>query len=304
MAGYDADAITSLLNGATDPITLTLLAPKSSLSDKDIKFNSTKVVELPVSASSVLKVSGVSIPKIDVGTSVKGVLPGMAIQAIRIPNGSQYDDLSTAQFIKVLAETDDIEGRLVNLVPSDYQKVAPTLKVYPPALGGSMSELGFLCESAGGALVVKNVEDYSDLSGISSGFKLLEVTYEEADDSTRSGSPSTPEELDALLKRSSGCDRYMVFGGLSATLGGDEKVTIPLSPGKLGMVFKGTPAVLTGIKETSQILGKGYGVGVGMVVTEAIIAGEKFENPSTTQLTSALVANATSDDRQITLASL
>lgn len=304
MVGHDTDAITSLLNGASDPITLTLLAPKSTLSDKDIKFGSTRVVELPLAASSLLKISGESIPKIDVGTSVKGILPGMAVQAVRIPNGSQYDDLSATQLMKVLAETDDIEGRLINLVSNEYKKVAPTLKVYPPTLGGSMSELGFVCESAGGGLVVSHVEDYSDLAGISKGLKFLGLTYEEADDTTRTGSPSTPAELDALLAKSSGCDRYMVFGGLSTSLGGNEEVTISLSPGKLGMVFKGIPAVLTGIKETSQILGKGYGIGIGMVVVEAVIGGQKFDNPSTTQLTSALIANATSSDRQVTFASL
>jgi hypothetical protein len=299
MAGHDSDAISALLKETEgEPVTLTLLAPKSELSSKSIKFESTKIVELPTGAMKVMTIVGTSVPKVDVGSTVRGILPGMAVQAIRIPNGSQYDDLNAEQFKKVLEETDDIEGRLVNLVPNDYIKASPTLKVYPPALGGSMSELGFSCEQVGTSWVeISSVEDYSDLAGLSSGLKLLELVYEDADDTTRTVSPSSPEELDRALSKSSGCDRYMVFGGLP---GGDESITIQLEPGKLGMTFKGAPAVLKGIKETSQILGKGYDISPGMIVTEAIIDGEVMKSPSTTQLTSALVAGATSPDRVIT----
>mmetsp|Transcript_19123 Transcript_19123/g.21872 ORF Transcript_19123/g.21872 Transcript_19123/m.21872 type:complete len:450 (+) Transcript_19123:272-1621(+) len=305
LVGGSVDEITKLLDMSSNQEgrKLTLLRPGSELSEKTINFEGAKTLELPTGNLGIRL--GASVPTIDEispNSPIAGeIYPGMAIQAVRIPNGSQYDDLSGLVLHKVLVDTSNIEGRIINLISAEDNaaQLEPTLKFFPPSLGGSMAEIGFdTVVNDEGELVVSDIPDHSNLYGVlQPGLILSEYTWKEGSRMT-SSTPTSRAELDELLLQSSGCDRFIIFHGVRNSFMPDQAV-IDLQPGKLGITFKGNPARIAKIKDDSQVIGTP--AMPGMVVSEAIIDGMTYTSPETPELTNALRDSSGSSSRQLTL---
>jgi len=306
MIGCDTDTINVILEDTAglSGRKLVLLKPGSELSERTINFES-KTLELPSGMIGIKLGAGVaSIEEVAPESPLFGqIYPGMAIQALRVPNGTQYDDLSGLVLQKVLMETSSIEGRVVNLINAEdvAQQLEPTIKVFPAALGGSMNELNFsMTINEGNELMVGDVPDHSDLYGVlHSGLALSEFTWKDMGKPEQTSTPSSPQEMDELLSKSSGCDRYFVFRGLSNAFMPTEPVVIELEEGKIGATFKGKPARIVKIRDNSQLIGTA--AIPGMVVAEAVVNGEVMIQPETIDLTKSLSAAASSPDRVLTL---
>mmetsp|Transcript_19417 Transcript_19417/g.22197 ORF Transcript_19417/g.22197 Transcript_19417/m.22197 type:complete len:458 (-) Transcript_19417:174-1547(-) len=308
MEGYNAEAINGLLN-STSTITGRKMVLKAldaivAPTSENVDFDS-KTLELPSGRALGLRLGGsvATIQDIEENSPLSGVIfPGMIIASVRIPNGTQYNNLSGVLLHKVFIETMYIEGRLIHLIdsPEGMTSEEPTLQIFPPILGASMEELGISLSSNGTELIVDKVETYSDLSNVMpKGAGLVSVSWRvDGTNRVNTLSPQTPEQFDDLLLQSSGCDRFFMMHGLENIYMPDE-CTIPLPKGKLGVVFKGaSPAMIVRMKNDSPLLDSP--VVPGMAVSSLVIDGVVYNQPTTQLLTEKLAESPNSSYRRVT----
>lgn len=293
MTGYTSEDINAFLNSTSTLTTrkMIFMSPEDPPKEKSIDYEE-KVIELPSGRGLGIKLGGnvATVLSIEPSSPLAGFLfPGMAITAVRIADGREFHGLSGSILYKVLQETMYTEGRQLYCPPPGTEiGTDVTLKFFPPMLGQTAEELGCKFESDGEAL--KLVDSYgSAFDVVPKGVIMTAFAFKSAVSSEEKVfTPSSAEELDAMLLDSSGCARHFIFAGVDSAYMPDE-VTVMVPPGKIGAVFKGVPATLVKVKEESPL--NQTAAVPGMVVAAVTIDGKTESNPATKTLTALLSKN-------------
>jgi len=297
-SGMDAEEIMTLLadDNGSGGRRLSLVNPtKKGMSQRGMVYPKEKIVDLPTGklgtsfkGSKLAKVS-----KLKDDSPMRGLFRvGMYIDSLMLPDGTEFRGLGAVDLGEALKASAEAEGRKI-LLKSPTSKTLPTgpsTKVYLPDLG-TAEEMGLFF--AGMPAVVKEVEDSSPLYGkIRRGMIVLAcgtgdgTEYEEVEDD---------EIYDALEESSGNKGRFLTLKNMPVPLP-DERV-VPLPPGKLGIVFRGTPPSVTKMNPESPLIGKAM---IGMSVdTLTLENGEILYDMDTHELVDVLGEHKSSEGRVI-----
>jgi hypothetical protein len=274
---------------------LSLVAPTMGMSAKSLTLPKVKTVQLPSGSLGVAFKSKkyTTILSMKADSPMRGLFRvGMVVDSVIMDDGTEFRGLDAKDLGSALKHSVEAEGRTM-LLKNPAAKNLPefsTTKVMLPSMGTS-TEIGVVF--AGSPATIKEVAETSPLFGKARRGQLVLTTgwadgteYDELE----------ADELDEILMDSSGEEgRYLVLKNLPLTL--PDVATVELPAGKIGVVLKGNPPLVTRINPTSPIVEK---LMVGMVAdTLTLEGGETMYEMDTPDFTGALSANSESEKRVV-----
>lgn len=296
--GGTASEITSLLEAAqTDPKrTLHLVSPEEPLDPRQIILPKTKKIELPEGTTPELQfvLAGqdtAKIQSVEAGSPVRGLRPGYFVEKLELAEGHSFSGMDGPALTHVIDKTSNSSGRVIYLKNPEFFKPpseALTKVMLPSDV--TMDECGI--RASGSPAKITKVESGPLFGLVSPGYYVRNFGWQ---DGTSFGNLSA-HELEEVFADSVGLEgRYLEcsYGKAAPT----SVVTLTLGPGPVGGIFKGSPPMLTRMKEGSMLSGE---VEQGYVADTLLLPnGTKYYQMDTMEFTSALKGSADLDGRVV-----